>query len=163
MVRNSRIEYEGNMYYFKSDGTMAVSERIEDTESDKIWYFDGKWTYYLQYDGTPMKDRLTYHPDGEHIIYLDKDGREVFNAFQYCPSVGYTCYFDSQGYIYKDKITFVGEDVFYLDANGAMEQHGLFRFANGRDLGYANADGTLMHSRFSYDPYGRIVFFIGME
>ena len=69
-----------------------------------------------------MKDRLTYHPDGEHIIYLDKDGREVFNAFQYCPSVGYTCYFDSQGYIYKDKITFVGEDVFYLDANGAMEQ-----------------------------------------
>lgn len=93
---------------------MAVSERIEDTESDKIWYFDGKWTYYLQYDGTPMKDRLTYHPDGEHIIYLD--------------------------------------------ANGAMEQQGLFRFANGRNLGYANADGTLMHSRFSYDPYGRIVF-----
>ena len=88
MVRNSRIEYEGSMYYFKSDGT-------------------------------PMKDRLTYHPDGEHIIYFD--------------------------------------------ANGAMEQQGLFRFANGRDLGYANADGTLMHSRFSYDPYGRIVFFIGME
>lgn len=115
MVRNSRIEYEGSMHYFKSDGTMAVSERIEDTESDKIWYFDGKWTYYLQYDGTPMKDRLTYHPDGEHIIYLD--------------------------------------------ANGAMEQQDLFRFANGRDLGYANADGTLMHSGFSYDPYGRIVFF----
>ena len=66
MVRNSRIEYEGSMYYFKSDGT-------------------------------PMKNRLTYHPDGEHIIYLD--------------------------------------------ANGAMEQQGLFRFANGRDLGYANADG----------------------
>lgn len=84
MVRNSRIEYEGSMYYFKSDGT-------------------------------PMKDRLTYHPDGEHIIYMD--------------------------------------------ANGAMEQHGLFRFANGRDLGYANADGTLMHSGFSYDPYGRIIFF----
>ena len=84
MVRNSRIEYEGSMYYFKSDGT-------------------------------PMKNRLTYHPDGAHIIYLD--------------------------------------------ANGAMEQQGLFRFANGRDLGYANADGTLMHSGFSYDPYGRIVFF----
>lgn len=43
--------------------------------------------------------------------------------------------------------------------NGAMEQQDLFRFANGRDLGYANADGTLMHSGFSYDPYGRIVFF----
>lgn len=67
MVRNSRIEYEGSMYYFKSDGT-------------------------------PMKDRLTYHPDGEHIIYLD-----------------------------------------------------------------ANADGTLMHSGFSYEPYERIVFFIEME
>ena len=75
--------------------------------------------YYFKSDGTPMKDRLTYHPDGEHIIYLD--------------------------------------------ANGAMEQQDLFRFANGRDLGYANADGTLMHSGFSYDPYGRIVFFIGME
>ena len=43
MVRNSRIEYEGSMYYFKSDGT-------------------------------PMKNRLTYHPDGEHIIYLDANG-----------------------------------------------------------------------------------------
>ena len=64
--------------------------------------FDGSYTYYMQADGTPMKDRLTYHPDGVHIIYFDTDGHEVFSNFQYCPSVGYTCYFDSQGYIYKD-------------------------------------------------------------
>lgn len=112
IIAQNYKDENGGMHYFKEDGSMIYND----------WYFDGKWTYYLQYDGTPMKDRLTYHPDGEHIIYLDKDGREVFNAFQYCPSVGYTCYFDSQGYIYKDKITFVGEDVFYLDANGAMEQ-----------------------------------------
>ena len=60
-----------------------------------------------------MRDRLTYHPDGEHIIYLDTKGHEVFTNFQYCPSVGYTCYFDSQGYLYKDQITFVGNNVFY--------------------------------------------------
>ena len=65
-----------------------------------------------------MNDRLTYHPDGVHIIYFDTDGHEVFSNFQYCPSVGYTCYFDSQGYIYKDQITFVGDKVYYLNANG---------------------------------------------
>ncbi|NLK76169.1 MAG: hypothetical protein GX284_00275, partial [Clostridiales bacterium] len=66
------------------------------------------YTYYFQADGTAMTDRLTYHPDGEHIIYFDKKGHEVFNSFQYCQSVGYTCYFDSQGYLYKDQITFFG-------------------------------------------------------
>ena len=140
---------EGNMHYFRDDGTMVYND----------WYFDGDWTYYLQYDGTPMKDRLTYHPDGEHIIYLDKDGHEVFNDFQYCPSVGYICYFDSQGYLYKDQITFVGDKVYYLNGNGAMEQNGWFQFANGRDYGFANADGTLKNTEFSYDAYGRVVYY----
>lgn len=143
------MDANGDMHYFRDDGTMVYNE----------WYFDGTWTYYLQYDGTPMKDRLTYHPDGEHIIYLDKDGHEVFNNFQYCPSVGYTCYFDSQGYIYKDQITFVGDKIYYLDANGAMEQSGWFQYANGRDYGYANPDGTLKNSEFSYDAYGRVVYY----
>ena len=121
--------------------------------------FDGDYTYYFQADGTAMTDRLTYHPDGEHIIYFDKKGHEVFNSFQYCPSVGYTCYFDSQGYLYKDKITFLGDKVYYLNGNGKLECEGWFRFANGVDFGWANSDGTLRTNGFSYDPYGRVVFY----
>ena len=113
----------------------------------------------MQADGTPMTDRLTYHPDGEHIIYLDSNGHEVFNAFQYCPSVGYTCYFDSQGYIYKDVITFYNDKVYYLDATGRMQNSGWFQFANGMDFGFANWDGSLNTGGFSYDPWGRIVFY----
>lgn len=121
--------------------------------------FDGRYTYYLQADGSPMKDRLTYHPDGEHLIYLDKEGHEVFTQFQYCPSVGYTCYFDSQGYLYKDQITFVGDKTYYLDGDGRMRQLGWFAFANGRDIGFAKEDGTLMDDGFGYDPWGRVVFY----
>ncbi|WP_143524503.1 hypothetical protein [Roseburia sp. 499] len=39
-----------------------------------------------------------------------------------------------------------------------MEQSGWFQFANGRDYGYANGDGTLNTSGFYYDPWGRIVY-----
>ena len=136
-------------HYTKTDGTLATD----------VFFFDGTYTYYLQADGSPMKDKLTYHPDGEHIIYLDTEGHEVFTSFQYCPSVEYTCYFDSQGYLYKDQITFVGSSVYYLNANGAMEQSGWFQFANGLDYGFANSDGTLITTGFSYDPYGRVVFY----
>ncbi|WP_075718794.1 leucine-rich repeat domain-containing protein [Roseburia sp. 499] len=136
-------------HYTKTDGTVATD----------IFFFDGSSTYYLQADGTPMKDTLTYHPDGKHIIYLDSNGHEVFNSFQYCPSVGYTCYFDSQGYLYKDQITFVGDKTYYLNANGKLENEGWFRFANGMDYGYANWDGTLVTGGFSYDPWGRVVFY----
>ena len=136
-------------HYTKADGTLATD----------VFFFDGKYTYYLQRDGSPMKDKLTYHPDGEHIIYLDTEGHEVFTSFQYCPSVEYTCYFDSQGYLYKDQITFVGDKVYYLNANGKMEQNGWFGFANGRDYGFANQDGTLITTGWGYDPYGRTVFY----
>ena len=137
------------IHYTLTDGTLVTD----------AFFFDGTYTYYLQADGTPMRNKLTYHPDGEHIIYLDADGHEVFGVFQYCPSVGYTCYFDSNGYLYKDQITFVGDKVYYLNANGAMEQNGWFQFANGADYGYANWDGSLKNNGFSYDPWGRIVFY----
>ena len=136
-------------HYTKADGTLATD----------VFFFDGTYTYYLQRDGSPMKDKLTYHPDGEHIIYFDTEGHEVFTNFQYCPSVEYTCYFDSQGYLYKDQITFVGDKVYYLNANGKMEQNGWFGFANGRDYGFANQDGTLITTGWGYDPYGRTVFY----
>ena len=48
-------------------------------------------------DGSPMKDRLAYHPDGEHVIYFDQNGHEVFTNFQYCDSVQYICYFAQPG------------------------------------------------------------------
>ena len=136
-------------YYTKPDGLMATD----------VFFFDGTYTYYLQTDGSPMKDKLTYHPDGEHIVYFDQNGHEVFTTFQYCPSVQYTCYFDSQGYLYKDQITFVGDKAYYLNGNGAMEQNGWFQFANGRDYGWANADGTLNTTGWGADPYGRTVFY----
>ncbi len=136
-------------HYTKTDGTLAKD----------VFFFDGQYTYYLMTDGSPMKDKLTYHPDGEHIIYFDTEGHEVFTTFRYCPGVGYTCYFDAQGYLYKDQITFVGNKVYYLNANGAMEQSGWFGFANGRDYGFANQDGTLITTGWGYDPYGRVVFY----
>ncbi len=138
------------------DGTHYV---LNDEIIKNVFFFDGNYTYYLQADGTPMKDRLTYHPDGEHIIYFDTNGHEVFTNFQYCPSVGYTCYFGSDGYIYKDQITFVGDKTYYMDGDGRMKQSGWFQFANGRDYGYANGDGTLINNGWGRDPYGRVVFY----
>ena len=46
-----------------------------------------------------------------------------------------------------------------------MEQSGWFQYANHRDYGYANPDGTLKNTEFSYDAYGRVVYYQwnGME
>lgn len=149
--------YGNDTFYQGDDGNLRCYENGKLVTNE--FKFDGTYTYYMQADGTPMKDRLTYHPDGEHIIYLDTEGHEVFANFQYCPSVDYICYFDSQGYLYKDQITFVGDKTYYLNANGALEQNGWFQFANGLDYGWANGDGTLITTGFSADPYGRTVFY----
>ena len=149
--------YGNDTFYQGDDGNLRCYENGKLVTNE--FKFDGTYTYYMQADGTPMKDRLTYHPDGEHIIYFDPEGHEVFTNFQYCPSVDYICYFDSQGYLYKDQITFVGDKTYYLNANGALEQNGWFQFANGLDYGWANGDGTLITTGFSADPYGRTVFY----
>ena len=150
--------YNGDTFYKGDDGELRCYDSDGKLVTDEF-KCDGTYTYYMQADGTPMKDRLTYHPDGEHIIYLDENGHEAFTNFVYCPSVGYICYFDSNGYLYKDQITFVGDKVYYLNGNGALEQNGWFQFANGLDYGFANSDGTLVTTGFSYDPYGRVVFY----
>ena len=143
------LEYMNGNYYLYSGNQKVINDFV----------FDGSYTYYAQADGTPMMNRLTYHPDGEHIIYFDEDGHEVFNNFQYCPSVGYTCYFDSQGYLYKDQTTYMDGQPYYLNANGALEQNGWFRYANGRDYGYAESDGCLINNKFAKDNQGRVVFY----
>ncbi len=124
-----------------------------------IFFSEGEYTYYLQADGTPMKNRLTYHPDGIHLIYLDDKGHELFDQFQYCADVGYTCYFDTYGYLYKDVITFSNDKAYYLDGTGKMKQNEWFKFDNGVDIGYAQADGSLINTGFGYDPFGNTVFY----
>ena len=154
----TKCEYNGNRFKIDTDGTIHAYYP-DGSAIYNQFIFDGFFTYYIQADGTAMKDRLTYHPDGTHIICFDAHGHEVFMDFQYCSSVGYTCYFDSLGYIYKDQITFVGNKAFYLNQNGKMENSGWFQFANGVDYGYANSDGTLKTNQFSYDAWGRVVFY----
>ena len=139
---------DGELRYFVND-QMVTNQFV----------CDGTYTYYLQSDGSPMKNRLTYHPDGEHLIYLDEYGHELFDTFKYCTDVGYTCYFNTFGYAYFDQVTFVNDVPYYLNACGKMEQSGWFQFANGVDYGCANSDGTLMYNTFSQDPYGRTVFY----
>ncbi len=138
-----------NYTYYKRNGKIMKD----------CFFFDGSYTYYLQSNGTPMKDKLTYHPDGKHLIYFDTNGREIFNKFKYCSSVGYTCYFDSNGYLYKDKITFYNNEAYYLDGNGKMQEDGWFQFANGYDYGFAYDDGALDTDGFNYDPWGRVVYY----
>lgn len=53
----------------------------------------------------------------------------------------------------------MGDKTYYLNGNGKMENEGWFQFANGMDFGYANWDGTLVTTGFSYNPYGRVVFY----
>ncbi len=141
-------EWKNNTYYYLG-GVMMTN----------IFFSDGKYTYYLQADGTPMKNRLTYHPDGIHLIYFDDKGHELFDKFQYCADVGYTCYFDTFGYLYKDVITFSNGKPYYLDGTGRMKQNECFKFDNGVDIGYAQADGSLINTGFGYDSWGRVVFY----
>ena len=85
-----------NAHYYLADGTLAKD----------CFFSDGVYTYYLQSDGSPMTNRLTYHPDGEHIIYFDENGHEVFSNFTNVKqsisgeAVDDLCFFDVYGYMY---------------------------------------------------------------
>ena len=159
---NTSDEASPNAHYdiTKNGGTWdGVNYILDGTIIRNAFFCDGTYTYYLQWDGTPMKNRLTYHPDGEHLIYFDENGHELFNTFQYCDDVGYTCYFDTNGYMYKDQVTFVDSDPYYLDHTGRMKQNEYFCFDNGVDYGYANEDGVLKHNGFDTNPFGQTVFY----
>ena len=105
-------------YYYLPDGVLATD----------AFFCDGKDTYYLQKDGTPMKEKLTYHPDGEHIIYFDSKGHEVFNNFTKvkCSISGMPvddlCFFDTFGYMYVDVVTYdqAGINLYYANCRSKV-------------------------------------------
>lgn len=135
------------------------------------FFCDGIYTYYLQHDGTPMKNQLTYHPDGVHVIYFDENGHEVFSDFAQVKksisgdSVDDLCFFNTYGYMYVDVITYdkAGTNLYYVNPYGVIERNGWFAFSEiqGGEPGYANLDGTLCTNQFSYDEQGRLVYFQG--
>ncbi|GHU42993.1 hypothetical protein FACS1894111_07810 [Clostridia bacterium] len=156
--RESWTGPQGETWKIDSDGL----PRCYDANGNQIknaFQCDGTYTYFFQADGSPMTNRLTYHPDGENLIYFDEQGHEVFDHFQYCKDVKYTCYFNTYGYLRIDEIVFSGGKPYYLDKTGAMKQNEWFYFGNGVDIGYANADGSLKTGGWGTDPWGRQVFY----
>lgn len=163
---------EGTMvsHYSISDGTWDGTHlTLQNGEIAKDCFFcDGSFTYYLQHDGTPMKNRLTYHPDGKHIIYFDENGHEVFSNFKHITQsisgtpVDDMCFFDVYGHMYVDVITYdqAGVNLYYANPCGVMEHNGWFTFSDG-NIGYANPDCTLVTNQFGYDDQGRMVYFQG--
>ena len=153
-------QWDGTHYY-NADNVMVRD----------VFFYDGTNTYFLQYDGTPMKDRFTYHPDGEHLIYFDEEGHEVFNNFHHIKTsvsgdaVDDLCFFDVYGYLYKNVITYdqTGTRIYYANSNGVMEQNGFFdistaalnydALAAGKLHGYAGEDGTVEGFYEDYQDY----------
>ena len=158
-------------HYSLPDGTTIVNS----------FFSDGTYTYYLQADGTPMRDRLTYHPDGEHVIYFDQDGHEVFSDFaNVTMSIAGTpvddmCFFDTYGYMYVDTLTYdkTGTKLYYVNPYGVLERNGWFQFSGNEfdaglgfsgipgGYGYANSDCSLMTNTYTYDWNGNFVYIQG--
>lgn len=150
-------------------------------KAHNTFFCDGTYTYYLQADGTPMKDRLTYHPDGKHVIYFDEDGHEVFSDFAHISKsiagddVDDMCFFDTYGYMYVDTLTYdkTGTKLYYVNPYGVLERNGWFTFSghefdaglgfSGKagGYGYANTDCSLMVNVNSYDWNGKPVYMQG--
>ena len=170
MIQNNGDSWDGNHYYL-ADGTMVYN----------AFFCDGRDTYYLQADGTPMKDRLTYHPDGIHVIYFDVNGHEVFSDFSHISKsiagadVDDMCFFDVNGYMYVDTLTYdkTGTKLYYVNQYGVLERNGWFQFSGyefdaglgfsgiSGGYGYANTDCSLMSNTYTYDWNGNLVYMEG--
>ncbi|MBQ9199223.1 MAG: hypothetical protein IJ141_03520 [Lachnospiraceae bacterium] len=134
-----KAAFEAKHYDIRENGgTWDGKNYTLDGEVVKDAFFcDGTYTYFLQADGTPMTDRLTYHPDGEHVIYFDADGHEVFSNFNHVKKsiagdpVDDLCFFDVYGYMYTNVLTFnqAGDKIYYANPYGVMECSGWFQFA----------------------------------
>lgn len=162
--------WDGTYYYLPS-GQMVRNS----------FFSDGTYTYYLQADGTPMRDRLTYHPDGVHVIYFDTDGHEVFSDFAHISKsisgtdVDDMCFFNVYGYMYVDTLTYdkTGTKLYYVNPYGVLERNGWFQFSGNEfdaglgfsgkagGYGYANSDCSLMVNTNTYDWNGNLVYMQG--
>ena len=146
------------------------------------FFCDGIYTYYLQADGTPMKNRLTYHPDGEHVIFFDADGHEVFNDFANVKqsiageSLDDYCFFDTYGYMYVNKLTYDkdGKNIYYINEYGVMERGKWFQFPRYityfdidypywmyYEYAYATETGALLTNQFTYNFENKLVYVEG--
>ena len=146
------------------------------------FFCDGTYTYYLQADGTPMKDRLTYHPDGYHIIYFDANGHEVFSDFAHVTksiagdAVDDLCFFDVYGYMYVNKLTYdkAGQNLYYINECGVIQRgNRWFQFPSyienidGEDLytgnayGFGTENGALLTNTMTYNQSGQQVYLQG--
>ncbi|MEE1248223.1 MAG: SGNH/GDSL hydrolase family protein [Lachnospiraceae bacterium] len=139
-------------------GMQKIYDRLIVGEKRDTFFCDGTFTYYLQHDGSIMRDTLSYDPQGTGLIYLDSAGHMAFDSFQYCKNVGYTCYFNTFGRAYFDQTTFWRGHAYYLDQTGRMQNAGWFMFADG-GTGYANKDGTLLTDCVAPGPDGKDVYF----
>lgn len=173
IVKDAWLEgYDGEIRYVNANGIMVTNQFV----------CDGTYTYFLQADGSPMKDRLTYHPDGVHVIYFDENGHEVFSDFAHVKKniegnpVDDYCFFDVNGYLYVDVVTYdkEGKNLYYANPYGVLERGKWFQFSNtvmcadgtpwagaAGGYGYANADGTLMVNTYTYDWQGRYCYMQG--
>lgn len=161
-VRHYSLQEDGGEFKPDEKGNYHY---VKDNQIVKNAFFtDGTYTYYLQNDGTPMKDRLTYHPDGKHVIYFDEEGHEAFDQFAHITksiegdAVDDDCYFGTYGYMYVDEMAFIGDTPHYYNAYGVEENNGWFTFADG-NLGYAYPGGQLAHNTFGYNSCGQKVYF----
>ena len=146
------------------------------------FFCDGTYTYYLQADGTPMKNRLTYHPDGEHVIFFDADGHEVFSNFANVKQsiagdpVDDLCFFDVYGYMYVNKLTYdqSGQNLYYINEYGVMERgNRWFQFpwdiedVDGKWItvkkayGFVTENGSLLTNAMTYDWNGQQIYLQG--
>lgn len=150
---------EGKGYQYTLENGTLVTD---------AFFCDGEYTYFLQTDGTPMTDRLTYHPDGKMVIYFDPLGHEVFDDFAYVrrsisgDEMNQNCYFGTYGNLYVNVITYdkEGKEIYYANPYGILVQNGIFELdtdaenyellANGCHYGVANINGTV---RSFYQTY----------
>ncbi len=139
-VKDAKAAFEAKHYDIRENGGTWDGNHYYDANGNLVkdaFFCDGTYTYFLQADGTPMKDRLTYHPDGEHIIYFDSEGHEVFSDFTRVlksisgEDVYDLCFFDVFGYMYVDVLTYdkEGENLYYANQYGVIEESGWFQFA----------------------------------
>ena len=159
-------------YNITTDGGTFDGQRYTTKDGVAVtdcFFCDGTYTYYLQYDGTPMKDRLTYHPDGEQVIYFDAKGQECFDTFANVRQsiegkpVDDLCYFGTFGNLYVNVITYnkEGTTIYYANPYGVMERGGVFELdtnatnyellANGCHYGFANSDGSVQGFYATYE------------